>query len=170
MVRRLVLMRHAKAERHWAASSDKAREINERGRSEAAATASQIAPFVAARAVIVVSPAIRTLQTADVIEETVKISERIVVDALYMAGPDAIEDAICAHADADTVVVIGHNPGMHDCAYDLATRSNAGGQTALDRLSSGFPTSFAALFEVDNDGADPLARVVFSDFLGRGAR
>ena len=170
MVRRLILMRHAKAERHWAASDDKSREINTRGRTEAAATASQIAPFVEARAIALVSPALRTVQTADVIEETIEIGERIIVDALYMASPGAIEDAVKTHAAADTIIVIGHNPGMHDCAYDFAMRGHNGQDGMLARLSGGFPTSYAALFEVDADGADPLARLTLSDFLGRGAR
>lgn len=170
MVRRLILMRHAKAERHWSATDDKARAINARGRTEAAATAGQIAPFVEARVVALVSPARRTMQTADVIEETVKIGERIIIDALYMASPGAIEDAVTAHAEADTLIVIGHNPGMHDCAYDFASRSRNGDAETLARLSGGFPTSYAALFEVEGDGGDPLARLSLSDFLGRGAR
>jgi phosphohistidine phosphatase len=67
--------------------------------------------------------------------------------ALYLATPDAICDRIARVDDAESsLLVVGHNPGMHELAMRLAS----GGERALRaRLRERFPTAALAVLDLD---------------------
>jgi phosphohistidine phosphatase SixA len=52
-------------------------------------------------------------------------------------------------AGFDRVMLVGHNPGMHDLASRLAHRNNA----LETKLRNKFPTSAAAVFARKNEDA-----------------
>ncbi|TLU72253.1 histidine phosphatase family protein [Lichenicoccus roseus] len=63
-------------------------------------------------------------------------------DHLYLAEPDSLLDALReAPADADSVLLVGHNPGLHELAYRLSGEADA--------LQRGFPTCMLAIFAVE---------------------
>jgi phosphohistidine phosphatase len=70
------------------------------------------------------------------------------MDSLYLANPMQMLAAL--HGVAETVrsvLMIGHNPGMHDLALTLAgPRAMASGGTAERALADGFPTAALAEF------------------------
>jgi phosphohistidine phosphatase len=69
------------------------------------------------------------------------------MDSLYLADPVQLLAAL--HGVAETVrsvLLIGHNPGMHDLALGLA--EPLGNSTAERALADGFPTGALAEFVI----------------------
>ena len=54
---------------------------------------------------------------------------------------------------AGTLMVIGHNPGMHDFALDILRDGGSLDHYASQRLAEKFPTSCVAMFEREDDGS-----------------
>ena len=111
-VRRLLVMRHAKAEA--VAASDFLRRLTLRGLRDAAdagrwARATGVLPDHA-----FVSTAARAHETWESFAAAADVEVEPDLDsALYSAGPDsAIEVLRSAPADAATVMIVGHNPTM----------------------------------------------------------
>lgn len=100
--------------------------------------------------VVLVSTSTRTQQTLEALEAANVWEEWPNIDSLpvlYMAQPSLIRDTL--HGLPETVrsvLVIGHNPGMHELALSLAdsTRHHAERQ----RINEGFPTAGLAEFLV----------------------
>lgn len=70
-------------------------------------------------------------------------------DALYHAAPESLWDAFAA-CDADSVVIVGHNPGIGDLASSLVHQAHDGSKMARD-LNGNFPTAAFAAFEIKGD-------------------
>ena len=72
------------------------------------------------------------------------------MDSLYLANPIQLMAAL--HGVAETVrsvLLIGHNPGLHDLAVSLAgPLAMASGSEAARGLAAGFPTGALAEFVV----------------------
>ena len=67
--------------------------------------------------------------------------------ALYNADPDAIlAQAEAAGGAYGVVMVVAHNPGLHQLALDLLRRCK--GSPDQERLHAGFPTGAAAAFDL----------------------
>jgi phosphohistidine phosphatase len=116
----LILWRHAEAED--LAASDLARPLTPHGRKQA----QQVAKWLRARldddAVILASPAARTVQTAGYLDA----GYRVVPDL----APGASVDAVLAAAGwpqglASTVVIVGHQPTLGHVVARLLAASNA---------------------------------------------
>jgi phosphohistidine phosphatase len=143
-MRRLLLLRHAKAERARPGERDHERALAPRGRGDAPKVGVYLVRHAFMPDLVMVSSSTRTRQTwelaATAFEEAppVKFDERI-----YEAGPQAILDAIKETGpEVGTLLVIGHNPGLQE----LATRLVAVGDSdATRRLKEEFPTSALAV-------------------------
>lgn len=148
----LILMRHAKAVRETEAPSDRARGLTPRGRREAAEAAEAMRGQGLLPAVVRASSAVRTVETAAVVGGAIAPDvEGQFSDALYLAGPDTIwnDAARAAAPDVASVLMVGHNPGMHELVMRLVERS--GDRSALARRFLGdMPTAAWVAFEVDN--------------------
>ncbi|MAU52687.1 MAG: phosphoglycerate mutase [Roseovarius sp.] len=114
-MKRLILMRHAKSD--WAdpALPDHARPLNKRGRRSARALGDWLRGAGLVPGEILCSTAARTQETCARLR--LPRAPRL-LDSLYMAGPEAMLDALRA-AQADTVLMIGHNPGIAEFAARL---------------------------------------------------
>ena len=90
-------------------------------------------------------------------------------EGLYSAGPDTALDLLRrTPADANVVVVVGHNPTVALMAQLLD--DGEGDPAASHAMVSGFPTSAVAVFEYDGAWADldvTSARLV-AFHVGRG--
>lgn len=157
-------MRHAKAVREHEAASDRARGLTTRGRREAALAAmamrdQELAP-TAARA----SSAVRTVETAVIVGGDIAPDAGLgYVDDLYLASGETIwADAMHAAASSPaSVLVVGHNPGMHELVALLIERS--GDRSALARrFLDDMPTASWAAFDVEGGDLDSTA----ARFLG----
>ena len=142
-MRRLLLLRHAKAERSQSGGRDHDRVLTERGRADARKLGLYLArhAFVPDRAVV--STAARTretwalLATAFAKAPAAKFDERI-----YDATPQAILEIIKdTGPTTGTLLVIGHNPSLQELAAMLIA---SGDIDARERLGEDFPTSALA--------------------------
>lgn len=147
-MRTLILLRHAKAVRAHEAPDDKSRALTGRGRREAAEAGAAMAAAGLKPGLALVSTAARTRETAACGLGAFKLEQRF-EEALYHAAPEGIWDAFTA-SDAESVVIVGHNPGIGELASILVHQAHDGSKLARD-LSGRFPTSAFAAFEVRGD-------------------
>lgn len=98
--------------------------------------------------VVLVSTAKRTIETLEALEPWDDTPLVEPMDSLYLADP--IQLAAALHGVAETVrsvLLIGHNPGLHDLALSLAAGSDRDSEAAR-ALAKGFPTGALAEFIV----------------------
>lgn len=120
-MKRLLLLRHAKAVPAEGAAADIARPLAERGLRDARRVAERLRQQPAPRAILA-SPATRTLQTAEVVREVLGLPrDSLVVErSLYLAEPAELLAAIAAQdAGLESLLVVGHNPGLTELAGRL---------------------------------------------------
>lgn len=144
--RRLVVVRHAKAEPY--AASDFERTLADRGRRDAAALGAWLGEQGITPDVALVSAAARTEETWQLMAEAAGWRTEPELDhGLYGADEDGVLELVATvDPDAATVVVIGHNPTMA-MVVQLLDDGDAPADVAAP-LSEGFPTSAVAVFDV----------------------
>ncbi len=146
-MRQLMLLRHAKSSWDDPKLPDHARPLNQRGRHAAAAMREAMRGLGLAPDVVLVSSSRRTLQTLEALgpwDETPLIEP---LDALYLAGAGQLLQVLNGVAEtARSVLLVGHNPGMHELALMLAGSSAAAAD--LKRLEAGYPTGALAEFGI----------------------
>jgi phosphohistidine phosphatase len=145
----LILLRHAKAVPEGR-GPDHDRVLTETGRAAATAIGQAMKKAGLAPEVVLVSTAARTqgtleqLEAADVWEEWPNIDA---VPGLYMASALQIREILRDLPETvRSVMVIGHNPGLHEFALSLAGAGSA--KPEQKRLENGFPTAAMAEFLV----------------------
>lgn len=115
-MKRLILVRHAKTEPLTDAVSDFERKLKKRGLSDAALVAGDLKARDYVPEVIIASPAKRAIQTAEVYAQTFDIPQKDIHQAMFVYDGDTTArmlDAIAGLAgNAETVMVVGHNPDM----------------------------------------------------------
>lgn len=150
-MRQLLLLRHAKSSWDDPGLSDHARPLNARGRRAAAAVAGAMRNLGLQPDLVLVSSARRTLQT---LEALTPFDDNALVepmDALYLASASALLDGVRKVPETvRSVLMIGHNPGLHELALTLAGEGTPapGAADAAKRLAEGFPTAALAEFTV----------------------
>jgi phosphohistidine phosphatase len=147
-MRTIVLFRHAKAVRAHEADSDEARGLTGRGRRDAAAAGAAMEDAGLKPTLALVSASQRTRETAEHGLQNFALETRF-EDALYHAAPESIWDAFVA-SDADSVVIVGHNPGIGELVSALVHQAHDGSKLARE-FSGHFPTAAYAAFEVRGD-------------------
>ncbi len=154
-LRQLLLMRHAKSSWDDPRLSDHARPLNPRGRAAAAAMREVMQELGLAPDIVLVSSSRRTLQTLEALEPWTDTPLVEPMDALYLADVPQLLQVLHGVAEtARSVLLLGHNPGLHDLAVRLAGEELAGlGDSSLRRLSDGFPSGALAEFSVSGGWA-----------------
>jgi phosphohistidine phosphatase len=147
-MRTLILFRHAKAVRAHEADSDEARGLTGRGRREAALAGAAMEDAGLKPKLALVSTSERTRETAEHGLQNFALETRF-EDALYHAAPEGIWDAFAA-SDAESVVIVGHNPGLGELVSTLVHQAHDGSKLARD-LSGHLPTAAFAAFEIRGD-------------------
>lgn len=163
---RLILMRHAKAERRSASGEDFDRPLSDRGRSDAALVAKALAKDGLVPSLALVSAARRTMETWEAMREAFPKARSQPTKALYNASPMEILDAL-EGVSAGTVMVVGHNPGLHELAVGLL-REGGAGSAVLGKVAARFPTATAVAFVVDVNGRANYDGVFYAADLGGG--
>jgi phosphohistidine phosphatase len=110
----LILWRHAEAED--TASSDLARQLTSRGRKQAQSVAKWLKQRLDPDAVILVSPAARTVQTVEALTDQYRTVDEIAPGA---DASDVLAAAGWPEGIAPTVVVVGHQPTLGLVASQL---------------------------------------------------
>jgi phosphohistidine phosphatase len=121
-MRHLLLLRHAQAQGAPPGAGDLDRTLTERGRLEAREAALCIARVPVLIDAILVSPSLRTRETASIVAAELNLS--VPVDhepTLYLGTPDALRRSLNGcRARAQTVLLVAHNPGISDLAHELS--------------------------------------------------
>lgn len=143
---RLHLLRHAKSS--WTENiEDRERHLNGRGRDEAERIGDTLPDAIGPLDLVLCSNARRTRETATLVLARFKPAPRILYEeGLYLAGVTALLDRVSRLEEAAAaVLVIGHNPGLHELALALAAPDSPG----YAALAGGkFPTAVRASFAV----------------------
>jgi phosphohistidine phosphatase len=143
----LLLLRHAKSSWDDASLPDRERSLNKRGRRAAAAMREAIRGLGLAPDVILVSPARRTRETLEALEPWDDTPLVEPVDALYLATAAQLFGVVRDQSETiRSIMLIGHNPGMHEFGVSLAGRTSL--SDATNRLLAGFPTGALAEFAI----------------------
>lgn len=145
----LLLLRHAKSSWDDAELDDFDRPLAKRGTKAASAIGAFLAAHGLAPRLVLCSSSVRTRATlALVLSELPDPPPEVrYSDDLYLAMPDAILETLTKEAGtAATVMVVGHNPGMHALALTL---SGDGSRKALADLAMKFPTAALAVVTFD---------------------
>ena len=145
--RRLIVMRHAKAEPY--AATDHARRLTDRGRRDAERAGAHLAAAGLVPDHAVVSTAERTRETwAAVAEATGSTVEAQYDAAVYSGGIDVVVDTLrVVPPDARTVVFVGHNPTAAYLGHHLD--DGEGDPEAVSGLLRGFPAGALVVFDVE---------------------
>lgn len=120
-MRRLILTRHAKSAWDDPLTPDHDRPLNDRGKAAAADLGQWLASRGYVPDEVLCSDALRTRKTYSGIAPALPGSpELILKPALYHAGPDVML-AVLRHATGNSVMMIGHNPGIAEFAGRIVT-------------------------------------------------
>ena len=159
-MRRLMLLRHAKTEHEAPTSRDQDRRLDNRGRQDAAEIGGWIGRHPPFPELVLVSYAIRAHQTWEIAWEAMKgLAPEPQVELtpeLYGADPAELLEVIRDASDPDPqrLMLVGHNPGIHELALALAGSGDPAGRTAL---AHNLPTSGLAVFDFAIDDWSEVA-------------
>jgi phosphohistidine phosphatase len=149
-MRRLMLLRHAKTEHDAPSGRDLDRRLDNRGRGNAAEIGGWIGRHPPFPDSVLVSNAVRAHQTWDIAWEAMKDlvpePEVEIVPELYGADASQLLQTIreASATDPRRLMLVGHNPGMHELALALTSSGDAAGRKAL---AHNLPTSGLAVFD-----------------------
>jgi phosphohistidine phosphatase len=146
----LLLLRHAKSSWDDAALPDRDRPLNKRGRRSAVTMRQAMHDLGLVPDVVLVSPARRTQETLAKLEpwdETPLIEP---IEALYLASAQELLAILRGvNETVRSVLLIGHNPGLHELAAMLTdTQRDTGPGEMAKRVAAGFPTGALAEFAI----------------------
>jgi len=143
---RLHLLRHAKSS--WKEDvEDRERRLSRRGREAASRVGRHLPATIGALDLVLCSSAARTRETMDLVLADYRVRPRsIIEDEFYAASPERLIERLRRLDEDDlNVLLIGHNPGIHELAVTLAD-ANSRGVRAL--VSGKFPTAARASFNI----------------------
>jgi phosphohistidine phosphatase len=142
----LHLLRHAKSS--WKEDiNDRERRLSRRGREAARLIARHLPAAVGALDLVLCSSARRTRETLDLVLAEFRPRPRsLLEDELYAANQEKLMERLRSLGEEErNVLLIGHNPGIHELAVALADRRSP----AFSALAAGkFPTAARASFRV----------------------
>lgn len=149
----LILMRHAKAE-EGLGKPDHDRELAARGRRDAVAAGRWLHAEGLVPDLVICSTAVRTRQTWDAVVDGGGQSEFIEYrKSVYEGGVRHTLETIREDGDeAQTVMVVGHNPTMAELASLLC--DGDGSTRAHDAMATGFVTSGIAVLSYQGEWCD----------------
>jgi phosphohistidine phosphatase len=142
VTRRIDLLRHAKSSWDDPGLADHDRPLTSRGRRAAARIGRHLREAGVEPELILCSTARRTQDTLALLE----LHGAASIEAeLYGASSDGLFERLRELSDdVHSVLLIGHNPGIHDLAVMLA-----GEAPRRDELNAGFPTAALATLTFD---------------------
>ena len=165
-MQRLILLRHGKAESVAATGGDFERGLTERGRRDAMLIGRALAEAGVIPDLAIVSAARRARETWEEAAPAFPYARCETSRMLYLATSEQLaQTALNATEPVNCLILVGHNPGMHDFAVSLF---GGAAPAAGTPLASGFPTAAAAVFRIDASGAGAFERLFLPRDHGGG--
>ena len=156
-MQRLILLRHGKADSVSALGGDLERGLTDRGRRDAALMGRVLAEAGFSPDLVMVSSARRACETWEEAGRAFPGARVEFSRGLYLASRDHLTHTVDATGDtADCLMIVGHNPGLHEMAIACA------GPDAIDDegILDSFPTAAAAVFAKTSEGGWRLERMM----------
>jgi phosphohistidine phosphatase len=171
-MRRLMLLRHAKTEHDAPSGQDQDRRLDDRGRLDAAAIGAWIGRHPPLPDAVLVSTAVRARQTWEIAGQAMQDALREQVASqrgewqvefladIYGAEPAQLLQIIrmagvnSSGSLPGHLLVVGHNPGMHELALMLTGSGDAAAKKALE---DNLPTSGLAILDFAIDDWSEVA-------------
>ena len=154
-VRTLFLLRHAKSS--WADPTleDHDRPLAPRGRRAARCIADHLSAQAVRPQLVLCSSARRARETLAELTPVLGDQVEVVVsDDLYGANADEMLGQLRELGrDTASVMIVGHNPGMHDLSLEL---TGDGDEAAISQLHTKFPTGALATLQLGKASWDEL--------------
>jgi phosphohistidine phosphatase len=148
-MRRLMLLRHAKTERAGPGESDRDRKLTKRGRADAPVIGAYMARHGLVPDLALVSPATRTQETWNLVASCfAKAPKARSEQRIYDASAEKLMGLVAETRGAQTLLVVGHNPGIQDLAVQLI---GSGDLEARERVSEKLPTSGLVVIDLSFD-------------------
>jgi len=148
-MRRLMLLRHAKTERPEPGLRDRDRKLTKRGRAEAPVIGAYMARHGLVPDLALVSPATRAQETWTLLAAAFAKTPRVVNDErIYNANPEKLMGVIAETRGTPSLLIVGHNPGIHDLAVQLIA---SGDVEAREQVTEKLPTSGLVVIELAFD-------------------
>lgn len=151
-MKRLILMRHAKTEPWTEGIDDFGRALTQQGHEDARRMAEELVAQGWSPELILVSSARRARETCAEVAAVVTGEKVRPMESLYLTGVRGLAEAVRQNDGPETLMVIGHNPGLHDFALSILKEGGSADGKAPGRLHEKFPTSCTALFEAGANG------------------
>lgn len=141
----LALFRHAKSSWEKVDLDDFDRPLNQRGRTAAPVMGAALKELNFTPQLILCSSAKRARETLALAAPNLKGTPEVKFDdQLYLTSPETLLSRLkSVPAGIKSVLMIGHNPGLHALALMLA---GAGDAKSVSRLEDKFPTGAVAIF------------------------
>jgi phosphohistidine phosphatase len=146
IMHQLLLLRHAKSSWDEPKLADRDRPLNKRGRRAAVVIRDAMHGLGLAPDVVLVSPSRRTQETLAALEPWDDTPLVEPLETLYLASARQLLGVLRdVHETVRSVMLIGHNPGMHELGVMLlSARTSDQAQSLVD----GFPTAALAEFAI----------------------
>ena len=153
-MRTVILLRHGKSSWSDSTLADIDRPLAPRGERASRSIAKYIRRKRIRPALVLCSPSVRTRQTLDAIEPSLgKRCSVEFVPQLYAASEQELLEQLQALPESvSSVLLVGHNPGLHNLARVLASRG-----ADLHQLEEKFPTGALATLVVHSDSWTALS-------------
>jgi len=121
----LLLLRHARPAQLSPTGRDFDRPLVEAGRADALLVGQLLRRRQLTPDPVICSPALRARQTADHVIEAGKLTTRLLFyDRIYEAGTEQLIEVVSeAGDDAETILLVGHNPGLQELLERLTGES-----------------------------------------------
>ena len=144
-MKKLFLLRHAKAERGGDGLPDFDRALNDRGRKEARAVGTFIRKQNVGLDLVLSSSAVRARETTELVLGSGELALEVRYDQrIYEAGPLRLLEVISQLEDEmSAVLLVGHNPGLEELLSLLTDR--------IEQMATG------TLAKIDFNAAGPDA-------------
>jgi len=160
LTKTLYLLRHAKSGWDDPVARDFDRPLNKRG-EKAARTIGQ---WMAANGVtfeqVIASPAVRVIDTLDGVWAGYGRKMEPTWDRrIYLASSATLLDVLREVSDEhDSVMMVGHNPGMEDVVFDLVP--DDGSSPLREEVEVKYPTAALAQLDIDIDSWSDIGKPV----------
>jgi phosphohistidine phosphatase len=154
-MRRVYLLRHAKSSWKDRSLADRDRPLAGRGKRAAKAVAGRLQAEGIRLDLVLCSPARRASETLERVEAAFgdQVEARL-DEALYGANEAELLARLRALPDeVDSVMVIGHNPGLEELALALASEG-----AQLARMREKFPTAALATIDLPTNSWSAIER------------
>lgn len=161
-MKKLILIRHGEAEQQTEIIKDFDRDLTDAGKQNAAKSAAMLLNTIAAPDIIITSPAVRALNTAQIFAATFGFDRVQTNPEIYEAKAETLLKMVNKlNHEHEIVCLVGHNPGVSNLLYYLT-----GEVTTM-------PTSAWVEIELDTESwaeasikTGNLLQYQYSQFLG----